>query len=167
MEIEFRLETEALPDQPTDLSGVVFNEKQRAWIIYQILSKQETATTIARKYSLSRNTVKDIVRRYKLGCVVGSGPGKPRAIDNEGISSAQNIIRKEATTNIIDDSDIESILTEEYIQTNYRRHPELFPEGMDDIIASTFSKTTKWRYRKKMEKFIEENGFFVDEIPDA
>ena len=61
MEMEFTLAVEALPDEPTDLSNIRLNEKQKSWIILQVISRQETYKTIATKYHLSYNTIKSII----------------------------------------------------------------------------------------------------------
>ena len=165
MDIEFTLHFLALPDEPTDLSNVILDERHKAYIIYLVVSGAETAVTLATKYNLKGPTIRAWVSRYKTGRIISTGRGRPRVIDRYGMEQAQELTRTEVINAGLAETDLSDIATQEFVNTCQRRWPEIVNQHIsEEQLVATFSISSKRRYRKKLQEFVEANYGFVDEM---
>ena len=93
---------------------------QKRWMAGLIISKTETAGSLAKKYHYKRKYLDTIVRRLKIRNKMEDGAGRPRALDEDSVKNCLNSMAN--NPNMSRDGLISQIKAE-YLVSFSKRHP--------------------------------------------
>ena len=120
---------------------------QKRWMAGLIISKTETAASLAKKYHYKRNYLDTIVRRMKIRNKMEDGAGRPRALDEDSVKNCLNSIAN--NPNMSRDGLISQIKAE-YLVSYSKRHPMKLPDILAPEESICMSRRSLKRYILKL-----------------
>lgn len=72
--------------ESADFSSKIFSVEERNWLVDRITNNIETASSLAKRYNINRNTLNNYVYRRKKGTILQAGVGRPRLFSQESIN---------------------------------------------------------------------------------
>ena len=143
------MDVAAVSPDVADVLNLNFSENpptadQKRWMAGLIISKTETAGSLAKKYHYKRNYLATIVRRLKIRNKMEDGAGRPRALDEDSIKNCLNNI---ANNPNISRAGLISQIEAEYLISYCKRHPM----KSNDILATEVNICMS---RRSMKRYI-------------
>ena len=143
------MDVAAVSPDVADVANLNFSKNpptfdQKRWMAGLIISKTETAASVAKKYHYKRNYLDTIVRRMKISNKMQDGVGRPRALDEDSLKNCSNNI---ANNSNMSRDELASHIKAEFQVTFSKR----YPMKLHDILAAEESICIS---RRSLKRYI-------------